>query len=238
VGQSRKERVLRAVVPEPWGVPLRRPVLLAVAALLLLNSASGAVEASFQAKCIGVSDGDTITVLRDSNSIKVRLFGIDCPESGDDFASKAKQFTSRLVFGKTITITPVDVDRYGRTVARVSSEGTDVSVALVSAGLAWHYKEYSSDLDLASAEELARKAQAGVWSLPNPIPPWEARALRGQGGEHGSYREADIYQGNVKSRVFHAPWCRNFGCQNCTLEFHTRQEAIDAGFRPGGCCKP
>ncbi len=91
---------------------------------------------SFSARCIGVSDGDTIVVLRDRSSIKVRLEGIDCPERGQDFGHKAKQFTSRLVFGKTVKIDAIGQDRYGRIVARVVVDGKDVSVELLKLGLA------------------------------------------------------------------------------------------------------
>ncbi len=65
-------------------------------------------------ECIGVTDGDTIEVLRDHTAIKVRLEGIDCPERGQDFGQKAKQFTSGLVFGKAVEIRPIGEDRYGR----------------------------------------------------------------------------------------------------------------------------
>src|SRR5437762_12766717 len=77
---------------------------------------------SFSARCTGVTDGDTIIVLRDRSSIKVRLEGVDCPERGQDFGQKAKQFTSALVFGKTVEIRPRGQDKYGRTVARVIVE--------------------------------------------------------------------------------------------------------------------
>ena len=73
----------------------------------------------FTGRVVGVSDGDTLTVLRERTPVKVRLFGIDCPQMGQDFGSRAKQFTSELVFGKTVTVVPHDMDRYGRTVADV-----------------------------------------------------------------------------------------------------------------------
>ena len=74
----------------------------------------------------------------------IPLEGIDAPERGQDFATKAKQFTSSLVFGKHVHILPREKDRYGRLVARVRVDDTDVSLELVKAGLAWHYKKYSS----------------------------------------------------------------------------------------------
>ena len=54
----------------------------------------------WQGKVVGVSDGDTITVLHDGKGEKIRVYGIDCPEKGQDFGQKAKQFTSDKVFGK------------------------------------------------------------------------------------------------------------------------------------------
>lgn len=68
---------------------------------------------------MGVTDGDTIKVLRDGRAVTVRLEGIDCPEAGDDFSTKAKNFTSSLVFGKTVTVRVKETDQYGRLVGRV-----------------------------------------------------------------------------------------------------------------------
>ncbi len=110
----------------------------------------------FTAKCVGVTDGDTITVLVGTEQMKIRLEGIDTPETGQDFATKAKQFTSSLVFGKHVHILPKEKDRYGRLVARVRVDDRDVSLELVKAGLAWHYKKYSGDPTLASAKQQAR----------------------------------------------------------------------------------
>ena len=131
----------------------------------------------FTAKCVGVTDGDTITVLVGLEQMKIRLEGIDTPEAGQDFATKAKKFTSGFVFGKHVHILPKERDRYGRLVARVKVDNTDVSLELAKAGLAWHYKKYSSDPKLAAAEQQARTEGIGVWSLPDPRPPWDHRMV-------------------------------------------------------------
>ncbi len=55
---------------------------------------------TFTGKCVGISDGDTIKVLRSGQETKIRLEGIDCPESGEPFSAKAKKFTSSLVYGE------------------------------------------------------------------------------------------------------------------------------------------
>ena len=198
---------------------------------------------TFSGKCVGVTDGDTIKVLRDGREAKIRLEGIDCPESGDAFSAKAKKFTSSLVFGKSVAVRVKETDRYGRLVARVFADGQDVSIALVQAGLAWHYTKYSSDPALAQAEKTARAAEIGIWSLPNPTPPWElraqkAQAVSSQSAVGKSEQSGTVYHGNRNSHVFHAPWCRYYSCKNCTVIFNSREDAIKGGYRPGGHCKP
>ena len=152
---------------------LRRKVALWV--LLALFPQSCLPEANFTARCVGVTDGDTITVLAGTEKMKIRLLGIDTPERGQDFSRRATKFTSSLVSDRQVRIFPKEKDRYGRLVARVKVDAMDVSLELVRAGLAWHYKRYSSDPGLAAAELQARADRRGVWSLPNPTPPWELK---------------------------------------------------------------
>lgn len=131
--------------------------------------------ADFSGKCVSVSDGDTITVLTAENTqIKVRLYGIDCPEKKQDFGQKAKEFTSSLVFGKQVDVKEREKDRYGRTIGKIYQDGKYINLEIVKAGFAWHYKQYSKDTDLAEAEGRARESKTGLWS-GKPIPPWEFR---------------------------------------------------------------
>lgn len=46
------------------------------------------------------------------------------------------------------------------------------------------------------------------------------------------------YRGNAESRVFHVPTCRHFTCKNCVVTFDSRDEALKAGYRPCGVCRP
>lgn len=186
----------------------------------------------FSARVVGVIDGDTVEVLRGQETIRVRLEGIDAPEPGEPYSTKAKERTGALVFGKQVTIVPKERDRYGRLVARVLVGETDASVDLVERGLAWHYAVYFDDPVLAAGERTAKSERLGLWSLPNPAPPWEFKRVAA--ASSGSV----VYRGNVSSRVFHSPSCRYYSCKNCTREFNSREEAIAAGYRPGGHCKP
>ena len=136
--------------------------------------------------------------------MKIRLEGIDTPEAGQDFATKAKKFTSGFVFGKHVHILPKERDRYGRLVARVKVDNTDVSLELAKAGLAWHYKTYSSDPKLAAAEQQARTEGIGVWSLPDPRPPWDHRTGTSetwQRAVESSPQSGTVFHGNVSSRI-------------------------------------
>ena len=111
---------------------------------------------SWSGKCVGIQDGDTITVLLDGKEqVRIRLHGIDCPEKGQAFATKAKQFTSDLVFGKTVEIKPTDTDQYGRTIAWVYVGSKCVNEEILKASLAWHYKRYSKERHLAELENQA-----------------------------------------------------------------------------------
>ena len=64
----------------------------------------------------GISDGDTITVLRNGVDERSRLNGIDYPENRQAFGKQAKQCTSELVFGKSVMVVKHGGDRYGRTI--------------------------------------------------------------------------------------------------------------------------
>lgn len=128
-------------------------------------------------KCVGVADGDTCTILMEGNeSRRIRFYGIDAPESGQDFGKKAKEYCSNLIFGKNIKVVGLDTDRFGRTVGKVYVDDKYVNLEMVKAGFAWHYAYYSpNDLDLAEAEKEARRNKLGLWIQPNPMEPREYR---------------------------------------------------------------
>jgi len=87
-------------------------------------------------RVVGVTDGDTITVRTTTDTIKVRLTGIDTPERGQPFGTKAKQALSGQVFGKDVTVNSSGEDRYGRTLGEIIVGGESVNVWLVRGGWA------------------------------------------------------------------------------------------------------
>jgi endonuclease YncB( thermonuclease family) len=133
---------------------------------------------SFQAKVVKIADGDTITVLLDKTQHKIRLEGIDAPEKGQPFGTKARQTLGAKIAGQTVRIDWKKRDRYGRIAGRVYLGDRDISLEMVHDGMAWHFKRYSKEAALAEAEREARKERRGLWADKEPVPPWEWRKER------------------------------------------------------------
>ncbi|QBP75375.1 thermonuclease family protein [Herbaspirillum huttiense] len=126
-------------------------------------------------KVIGISDGDTITVLVDQKPLTIRLANIDAPEKNQSFGQRSKQSLSDLCWGKDAQYDAKSVDRYGRTVAIVRCGGIEVNRAQVQKGMAWVYPKYNTDASLPDLELAARNKKSGIWSEKNPVAPWEFR---------------------------------------------------------------
>lgn len=128
-------------------------------------------------RIVHVADGDSMTLLNENNQqVKIRLYGIDCPEYKQAFYNVAKNFTKDKVLGKYINIEIMDTDTYGRTVGIVYLEnGQVLNEELLRAGLAWHYTFYDTSELFATLEQHAREDKIGIWSEKNPIAPWNFR---------------------------------------------------------------
>jgi len=133
-------------------------------------------------KVVGLADGDTITVLDSQQTQhKVRLMGIDCPEKSQPFGQNAKQSLSDLVFGQPVSVEWQKLDRYGRIVGKVLVNGQDANLEQIRRGMAWHFKKYDREQEpldrgtYSQAEIEARMGNRGLWSDPEPIPPWDWR---------------------------------------------------------------
>lgn len=136
-------------------------------------------------KVVGVSDGDTITVLDSTKSQhKIRLIGIDAPEKTQAFGQASKQSLSELVFDKDVRVEVTKLDRYGRELGTVFVGEADANLEQIIRGFAWHYKAYQRDQTdadketYAQAEKLATAAHIGLWAGSDPVAPWEYRRLK------------------------------------------------------------
>lgn len=206
-------------------------VLRVVCATAQAQEAPGA---RFDAQCVRVIDGDTIEVLRGEEKLVLRLEGIDAPERRMPMSLEAEQFVAGLAHGKTVHVIPKSTGLFGRTIARVLVNGVDISEAAVRQGFARHYTKYSSDPILSEAERKARAEKRGIWSVSAESGVGEPL----KAGQPDAAPGLIMYHGNTSSKVFHAPGCRYYECENCTRVFRSRDEAIKAGYRPGGHCNP
>jgi endonuclease YncB( thermonuclease family) len=133
-------------------------------------------------RVVGITDGDRITVLDTSRQQhKIRLAGIDAPESRQAFGTRSRQNLSGLAFGKDVEVEWKKHDRYKRIVGKVLVDGHDVNLEQVRAGMAWWYRQYakeqtSEDRQLYElAENEAKAARRGLWTDNEPVPPWDFR---------------------------------------------------------------
>lgn len=162
---------------------LRRIFTLAL--LLFCANVVSAELVRYEGRVVGVTDGDTITVLDDSNvQHKVRLMGIDAPEKSQAFGNVSRQHLAARMFSKTVTVVYSKTDRYRREIGKVLLDDEDINLEQVVSGLAWHYKKYAREQspedqdNYTHAEVRARILAIGLWSLPSPVPPWDYRRRR------------------------------------------------------------
>jgi endonuclease YncB( thermonuclease family) len=157
---------------------------LVMAAVLALLSAAASAD-TLTGRVIGVSDGDTLTVLDDDRKQhKVRLSGIDSPEKKQPFGQVCKQSLSDLTYDRAVRVEWDKLDRWGRLIGRVVVNGQDVNLVQLERGCGWHYKKYQNEQPLGdrlaynAAEESARTSGVGLWASNGPMPPWDWRKAR------------------------------------------------------------
>ncbi|MDR2869535.1 MAG: thermonuclease family protein [Deferribacteraceae bacterium] len=128
---------------------------------------------------INIADGDTLTVMNEmGEEMKVRLYGIDAPESSQKYGAKAKQALQHLLDGHKVTVEVIDIDQYGRQVGVLEVDGININELMLEGGHAWFYgnycrKSFCDRWELISAQ--ARTEKKGLWEESGAEPPWEYR---------------------------------------------------------------
>jgi len=149
-------------------------VLLTFAFLLIFPAASPAIHL----RVVRVYDGDTVRAAGQDIEIKVRLAGIDAPETshmkhqaGQPFGETSKKFLAALVLNKDVEIKGYGLGPNNRIIGEIFVDGKNVNHEMVRAGLAEVYKGQSpGELDLEPYRRLeieARNAGRGIWSQGN-----------------------------------------------------------------------
>jgi endonuclease YncB( thermonuclease family) len=150
--------------------------------LLCLFLCTQAFAETLEGRVVGVTDGDTITLLDDSRQQhKIRIAGIDAPERKQPFGNRSKQHLSLLAFGKQATADCYRRDRYGRRICAVYVDGQDVALAQLDAGMAWWFRKYGNEqpprqrIEYESAEDRAATDRVRLWADSSQMPPWDWR---------------------------------------------------------------
>lgn len=183
-GRSRSAQAMVSRIRRILGV--RRAGMLAIVAVAiiagLLNDAAE-IQGSWSSdeqnilSLAYVSDGDTVAAHGAGGDIlRIRLAGIDAPETAQPWGLEAKEYLMRLLpKGSRFQIEPAGTDRYGRVIARITLAGEDINAQMIRSGNAWVYRAYNrSESDIA-LESAAKKEKRGLWSAPTATPPWEWR---------------------------------------------------------------
>ena len=178
--------------------------------------------AAMDARVVHVADGDSFAVADSSGTTRVRLYGIDAPEHDKPYSREAKKMLSDLIYGKLVHIDEVDRDRYGRVVARVQVDGTDVNAEMVRRGAAWVYRKHTSDARLIELEDEARRARRGLWALRDATQ--EARS--------------GPVIGNPRSFIYHRPDCPGYAkvSPRYRIVFPSQAAAEAAGYHMARNC--
>lgn len=212
--------------------------LLTVLTLLVLF-ASSASAAEIRGT-VRVIDGDTLQV----RGTRIRLHGIDAPETGQTCWTEqgtswacgvwvTEQARQRLE-GRAVTCSPLDIDRYGRTVARCFHDGADVAENLISDGLAFAYLRYSKAYAQTERDASARDAGLHAMRIQSP-----AQFRQNRSASSVSSVQGCVIKGNISasgSRIYHMPGQRDYGRTRISKNrgerwFCSEVDAMSAGWR-------
>lgn len=125
-----------------------------------------------------VIDGDTLEIENNGSFQKIRLIGVDTPETSDPrkeiecFGVEASNKSKELLEGKQIRLesdpTQQNKDRYERLLRYIYLEdGTNINLYLIAEGYAHEYtydKPYEQQVEFIKAEDDARKQENGLWN--------------------------------------------------------------------------
>ena len=124
---------------------------------------------------VKIIDGDSLLVAINERNQEVRLAGIDAPEYNQPWGKRASEALRKMVGGKEISVTVLDVDQYDRLVSDIYLESSHINRALVAEGHACVYRDFLTDRTLLADERRARRNELGLWQHDDPMPPWEWR---------------------------------------------------------------
>lgn len=156
---------------------MNRCYLLLCALIVLPSPAAAGTE--FVARVLTVHEGDRLTIHHQGRKDMVHLRDVDCPELKQPFGKQAKHATAAYLANREVVVRALKKDQQGRMAADILlKDGRNVARELVKEGLAWVQPGEVHDPTLKDLEELARASKNGLWSEPEPVPPWKWKPAR------------------------------------------------------------
>ena len=153
--------------------------IIPIALVLIATYSCDRKDKADEGEVIHVTDGDTFDCILGGKEVTIRLYGVDAPESGQLYGDDAEQWLRDQIGDKSVNIERIEEGYYGRTIAIVKINGKNINGALVKNGLAWVSDRYCDQEELCDRwrdyQQKAQENDAGLWSQPNPTPPWEFR---------------------------------------------------------------
>lgn len=150
-------------------------ILLAIALTFLFSHLSFA----WPGRVLVVFNGDMLVVSGGYNDeYTIRLYGIDCPEPGQEFYDEATAFIQTMTEGLFVYVDIAELDLSGSWMSKVYlPDGSCLNEKLVEAGLDWVREDCTDCGSLRALQEKARAGRKGIWSVASPVPPWEFRKV-------------------------------------------------------------
>lgn len=212
-----------------------------------------------EARVIRVVDGDTIHVLFNGQKYKIRMIGVDTPETVhpnkpvEYYGKEASNFTKKSLSNKTVYLQKdvSETDKYGRLLRYIwlsrpsSNEPSEEEIInnmynaiLVKEGYAQAYT-YQPDSKYSNLftrlQRDAREQNIGMWANENIEPKQSTQPAKTESSRHeytADTTENGKIKGNRKSMKYHVPGSMSYNkiSEENVIYFNTEQEAIDAGY--------
>lgn len=165
----------------------RRPIGAGVCSFIVFSAALavfvsyGFADQDLPGRVDRIIDGDSLIVYVGGRQLEVRLWGIDSPEYDQPGSQMSAAALQRLTSAKTVRLHIRYQDRFGRSVAELFQAGSSINEQMVSGGYSWVHPYFCKGSVCRSWKRLEEEAQrkgSGIWSLDNPIPPWQWKKRR------------------------------------------------------------
>lgn len=129
---------------------------------------------TIETKVSRVIDGDSFVITQEGQEVKIRLYGVDCPELRQSYGKMAKIYAESFLIGQEVIMEIIDKDKYGRLVCMVYVGSVCLNEQLLKEGLAWHYTFFDKSKYFnrwSSLQDSCMFHHVGIWSDSDPVEP-------------------------------------------------------------------